>query len=149
MLGVRLEEEVTRMAQPISDRLEGAVPVRESGLVTASKVATAVERIVEVAKPLRVVVFGSRARGDHQRESDLDLGVMVERYDPRTDKLPVTRSDLDVWMSVDLLVYGRERYEFMKDSIVSVHHCIAMEGVTLYDAGTGSIDYGAIERVAR
>jgi hypothetical protein len=137
------------MSLSVLDQVENAAAVRDGGLVTASKVATAVERIVEVAKPLRVVAFGSRARGDHRRESDLDLGVMIEGFDPKRDKPPVTRSDLDVWMSIDLLVYSRERHEFMKDSIISVHHCIASEGVTLYDAGTGSIDYGAIGRIAR
>ena len=30
----------------------------------------------------RVVLFGSRARGTHRPESDLDLAVMLEEYEP-------------------------------------------------------------------
>jgi predicted nucleotidyltransferase len=121
----------------------------DPGLVTAPKIVAAVERIVELAKPLRVVAFGSRARGDHRRDSDLDLAVIVDKYDPKVDKRPIWRADIEEWMSIDLLVFDRKRHEYMSGSIVSVHHDIATEGVTLYDSSTGSIDHRAIERIAR
>jgi predicted nucleotidyltransferase len=133
--------------------------VRESGAsdtwfeefsrVTPAKVLSAVERIVEVARPLRVIAFGSRARGDHRQDSDLDLAVIVEKYDSNVDKRPIWRSDLGQCMSIDLLVAGRERHEFMRDSLISVHHDIENEGVILYDSALGSIDYRAVERIAR
>lgn len=137
------------MAQAAEKSVEALSVGEDDGHVTPEKIVLAVERILELAKPLRVVAFGSRARGDHRRESDLDLAVIVEKFDPKVDKRPVGRADLDVWMSLDLLVFGRERYEFMKDSIVSVEHQIAEEGVILYDAAVGSIDRGAAARVGR
>ena len=120
----------------------------EPGLVTAEKIVSAVKRIVELANPVRVIAFGSRARGDHRMDSDLDPAVIVERYDPTTDQRPVGRENLDAWMSIDLLVFDLARHEFTKDSIISVHHDIANEGVVLYDARAGSIDYGAVGRIA-
>jgi len=106
---------------------------------------------VELAKPLRIIAFGSRARGTHQPDSDLDLAVIVEveKYDREAQPRPIFRADLDVWMSIDLLVVDSQRYEFMKNSIISVHHEIAKEGVVLYDACIGSVDLGAVERIAR
>ena len=121
----------------------------DPGLVTEEKVIQAVEKIIAKADPLWIAAFGSRARGTHHPESDLDLAVMVTEYDPKYDRLPVSRSDLNVFMAVDLLVFGKHRHEFMRDSIISVHHDIAKEGVVLYDKRVGSIDRGAVERVAR
>jgi predicted nucleotidyltransferase len=121
----------------------------DDGLVSADKIVFAVQRIVELARPLKVVAFGSRARGEHRPESDLDLAVVVDHYDPKSGLPPVTRPDLDVWMPIDLVVVSRERYEFMRDSIISVHHDFEREGVVLYDSAIGSIDYRAVERVAQ
>lgn len=133
-----------------SERLSTLPALAEdNGLVSAEKILYAVQRIVELARPLKVVAFGSRARGDHRPESDLDLAVIVDGFDAKIDKRPVARTDLDVWMPMDLLVVSRERYEFMRDSIISVHHEIEREGVVLYDSAVGSIDYRAIERIAR
>ncbi len=122
---------------------------RDPGLVTEDKILHAVEKIIAKADPLWIAAFGSRARGSHHPESDLDLAVIVAQYDPKCDRLPVSRSDLDVFMAVDLLIFSKDRHEWMKDSIISVHHDIAKEGVILYDKRVGSIDRGAVERVAR
>ncbi len=116
-------------------------------LVSEAKLVAAVQKIVELANPVRVVAFGSRARGNHRAESDLDLAGILKHFDPKHDMPPVRRSDLDISMPVDLLVFGQQRHDFMKDSIISVHHEIATEGVTLYDAGIGSIDPGAVARI--
>src|SRR5215208_2675435 len=43
-------------------------------------------RIVEAFDPVRVVMFGSRARGDHQLDSDLDVFVEMD-----TELKPVDR----------------------------------------------------------
>jgi len=137
------------MPEATEEQVRQTLADDDPGLVTEAKVIAAVQRIVDVAKPLRVVAFGSRARGDHRRDSDLDLAVIVEKYDPKTDKRPIWRSDVGEWMSIDMLVVGRERHEYMRDSIISVHHDIANEGVVLYDSAVGSIDRRAIARIAR
>ena len=128
------------------------IPLLESSYdpsVTEEKVYEAVECIVAKAKPVRVIAFGSRARGIHRKDSDLDLAVMVDDEAATGRERAVWRTDIPLDMSVDLLVFGRRRHEFMKDSIISVHFDIANEGVVLYDSGTGSIDRGAVARIAR
>ena len=62
-------------------------------------VRAAVERIVEVADPLRVLVFGSYARGEAARGSDLDLLVVLPHVEHRRDATVALRralADLDV-----------------------------------------------------
>lgn len=46
--------------------------------VTPDKIEEVVRRIAEAAKPLKVILFGSRARGAASAESDLDL-LVIER----------------------------------------------------------------------
>ncbi|HTV56789.1 MAG TPA: nucleotidyltransferase domain-containing protein [Terriglobia bacterium] len=41
-----------------------------------------VRRIVEAAQPEKIIVFGSRARGDARPDSDLDLLVIKESGEP-------------------------------------------------------------------
>lgn len=119
-----------------------------SGRVTADEIVRTVQQIISKAHPLRIIAFGSRARADHAPDSDLDLAVILEDYDPASRPEPVTRADLDARMGIDLLLMSRERYEFMKESIVSVQYDIANEGVVLYDARTGSVDRAAAARLA-
>jgi predicted nucleotidyltransferase len=139
------------VAEPSIAREDAASEARFEDLsrVTPAKVRSAVERIVAVARPIRVIAFGSRARGNHRQDSDLDLAVIVEKYDSKVDKRPIWRSDVGECMAIDMLVVGKERHEYMRDSIISVHHDIANEGVVLYDSAVGSIDHRAIERIAR
>lgn len=44
--------------------------------VTSEKLRLGVERIVEIAAPRRVILFGSRARGIERPDSDADLLVI-------------------------------------------------------------------------
>ncbi len=80
--------------------------------------------------PLRVIVFGSWARGQADEYSDLDLVVVME-----TDKRFIRR--LDDWdfplrMGVDALVYTPEEFEAMRRRGNSFIERILSEGVTLH-----------------
>jgi predicted nucleotidyltransferase len=125
-------------------------PIQLDTSVTEEKILAAVERIVEAANPIRIIAFGSRARGDFRPDSDLDLAVIVDHLDPK-EKYPVTRSTIgNVLMSVDLLVFGRERYEHMRQFLGSVHQEIEREGLILYNReGEQQADRRAIARLVR
>lgn len=135
------------MPQIAEEQIRLLLPDDDPGLVTAPKIVAAVERIVELANPLRVIAFGSRARGDHRRDSDLDLAVIVEKYVPRTDKRPIWRADIEEWMDMDLLVYDIERERQLGQSPLSLQHEVLKEGLLLYDRETGCIDRAAVARL--
>ena len=50
---------------------------------TAKAVQRLVAQIIDLAHPLRVILFGSAARGDSKAGSDLDLLVVVPENTPR------------------------------------------------------------------
>ncbi len=105
--------------------------------VTEEKILRAVERIVELANPLRIIAFGSRARGDFHPDSDLDLAVIVDHLPPGT-RSPVTHSALNgIVMPIDLLVFDRARHDKAKTWLSNVHREIEQQGLVLYNCEDG------------
>lgn len=96
-----------------------------------------VERIVSVVQPLRIILFGSAARGEMKAGSDLDVLVVVPDGTPRIemmDELLVRTSDLDV--AVDVLVTTPSLLERYKDSLGLIYRTVLREGKEIYAAVT-------------
>ena len=119
----------------------------DDGRVTLEKILYTVEEIVRQAHPVKVLAFGSRARGDHRADSDLDLAVIVDKYDRTVDRRPVWRADIDVWMDIDLLGYDLEQERRMAGALASLQSEVNKEGVLLFDRQTGTIDQAAAARL--
>ena len=101
--------------------------------VTPEKVEEAVRRIVEHANPLQIIAFGSRARGDHREDSDLDLAVILDgREDGVYRQVPYTLFD-DIDMELDLIVVSKGYFEDRSPWLNSIFNYIHREGVVLYD----------------
>ena len=102
--------------------------------VTPEKVAEALRRIIDHADPLQIIAFGSRARGDHRPESDLDLAVIL---DDSSEQNPYARVPYtlmaDISMEVDLIVATKTKYDLHRPWLNSVFNYIDQEGVVLYD----------------
>ena len=61
--------------------------------------------------PLRVVAFGSRARGDGDGESDLDIMVVAQVEGSRAERSRIVRSRLmDIDVAMDIVVYTPDEY---------------------------------------
>jgi len=63
-------------------------PIEHYPEVTESLLQEIVRRIVAVGHPLKIVLFGSRGRGDARPDSDLDLFVVEESDRPRHCRSP-------------------------------------------------------------
>ena len=91
--------------------------------------------IVEVLKPYdpeRIILFGSRARGEAHELSDYDLVVIK-----RTDRSFVDRlQDMVPYLAqlqrpADILVYTPEEFDRMGD--IGLGWMVRQEGITLYE----------------
>jgi predicted nucleotidyltransferase len=93
-----------------------------------------VRRILEVADPDKIILFGSRARGDHRPDSDLDLLVIQKSSKPRYARAGrLYRALARLPVEVDILVYTpKEVREWSRVPQAFVTTAIG-EGVILYE----------------
>jgi predicted nucleotidyltransferase len=101
--------------------------------VTKEKVDEVLGRIVAMADPLQIIVFGSRARGDHRTESDLDLAVILDAPQEEVRHiLPYTVLE-GIAMPVDMIVVSKTKYDLHRPWLNSIFNYIDREGRLLYD----------------
>jgi predicted nucleotidyltransferase len=74
-------------------------------------IANATKIIVERAKPKRIILFGSRARGEAHKDSDLDLLVIIpDGASSNEIRRATDRALASPDASFDLLVYTESEY---------------------------------------
>lgn len=102
---------------------------------TPEKIAEAVRRIVEAARPVQVILFGSHARGGATRDSDVDL-VVVERGTPdrHAEMVRLHRALRGLILPVDILVIGEKDFDAWADTPGSVYRAARREGKVVYEA---------------
>jgi len=75
-----------------------------------------IERVQQLSPaPEMVVLYGSRARGDHRPDSDYDLLVVLSEKDRETvERLyeAVQEVELETMRAISLLIRTRAQYEF-------------------------------------
>lgn len=97
--------------------------------------SSVVEAIVEVADPVRIVLFGSVARGSAGSHSDLDLLVVVppDRH-RRATAQAIYRRLASIGVAVDIVVVTSEDVEKYRDNPGMVIRAALLEGRELYAA---------------
>lgn len=105
--------------------------------VTAEKIEQAIERIVQVANPRRIIVFGSAARGETHDDSDLDVLVVLPRRpeDPRRESARIRRAMGKILMPMDILVVSESDLREWADNPSLIYQEILRTGKVVYDRG--------------
>ena len=104
-------------------------------MIDERKLQEAVQRIVAVAQPSRVILFGSYGRDDADQDSDLDLMVIERQVDNRGEEMIRLRKAMgSIDVGVDVLVYSEAEIEERRDWCTSPIYWALREGRTLYVA---------------
>jgi len=103
-------------------------------VVTPEKIRQAVERIVELRHPSRVIVFGSVARGRMDRDSDVDLLVVTKETldSQRTESVRLRRALRGISMPMDIVVISEQRLREVADRPGLIYREALRHGKVLY-----------------
>ncbi len=94
----------------------------------------AIKIIVQVAKPDKIILFGSHAKGDDRSESDYDLLVLkrgVKKQRLLTQKIYL--SFKDVGAPIDVIVADLDKYELLKTDPYLIYSEAARNGRMVYE----------------
>ncbi len=98
------------------------------------RIGDMVRRIVMRFRPEKVILFGSRAAGRADADSDVDLLVVLRvEGSVRKKAMEIDLALADRTLPLDLIVVTPEQFERERESIGSVVRPAAREGKVLYD----------------
>ena len=96
-------------------------------------------RILSVSQPLKIILFGSYARGDYGPDSDLDLLVVLEGIEStRTESNRLRRVLRGLLTPIDVLVATPEQIEKHRKSIGLIYQPVLEEGKVIYERATSN-----------
>ena len=105
--------------------------------LTPELVQQIVERIVRAVDPEKIVLFGSRARGTHRPDSDIDLLVIEKKpAEPRSQRsVPINSalSDLRLGVDKEVIVRTPEEIEEWAGASLALETKAMGEGKVLYE----------------
>lgn len=105
-----------------------AIPPVDGALLTE-----VVRRLTRAGNPLRIVMFGSRARGDARPDSDLDLLIIEESDQPRYRRaVPYLRALVGLFPAKDVVVWTPAEVEEWSSVPNAFVTTALREGTTLY-----------------
>ena len=104
------------------------------GKVDPDVLADVVRRVAEVAKPDKVILFGSAARGEMGPHSDIDLLVVKDVDDAHGLAGDIYMNLRGVEAAVDLVVVSPREVERYKDTHALVIKPALREGRIVYEA---------------
>jgi len=94
----------------------------------------AIDIIIQVANPDKIILFGSRARGDSKKDSDYDLCVLKRNVEHRRKLAQQIYVSLcDVSTPIDVIVQTPDKFDELKDDPYLVYKQIAKDGVVVYE----------------
>jgi predicted nucleotidyltransferase len=99
----------------------------------------AIDRAVEVLakemRPRKIILFGSTARGKAGPDSDIDLLVVIERFDSRSAEMNRASALLaPLRIDADVLVYAQLEFEQWGEVVNHVINEALLDGRVVYDA---------------
>ncbi|HWQ96358.1 MAG TPA: nucleotidyltransferase domain-containing protein [Candidatus Methylomirabilis sp.] len=104
-------------------------------MISQRTIQEAVELLRRAANPVKIILFGSYARGDMKETSDLDFLIVEKEIKARRMETVHLRDVLSsLRIPVDVLVISEKNYNEWKDTPGTIIHEAAIEGKVVYGA---------------
>ena len=105
-------------------------------MLDPSVITQAAQRVIALARdPVKVILFGSYARGDASEDSELDLLVVEKDLpDPTGEYLRLREAIGSVGVGVDLLVFSEAEFERRRDWCSTPVYWAIREGRVLHES---------------
>jgi len=99
-----------------------------------SALQKAVDIIVKVADPDRIILFGSQARGDNKEDSDYDLLVLKKGVEKRRKLAQEIYLNFEnIGAPVDVIVADLDKYEELKKDPYLIYIEADKDGKVVYE----------------
>jgi len=110
--------------------------IQSSTVLKDQALAEILRRLIAAYEPVRIYLFGSRARGDSAANSDYDLMVVVPDSAPpeRMRSRLAYEALRGTGTAADVLVWTREAFECRLHLRASLPSTVVSEGTLLYEA---------------
>ncbi|MGD9156550.1 MAG: nucleotidyltransferase domain-containing protein [Bacillota bacterium] len=94
----------------------------------------AINSIIHVAEPDRIILFGSRSRGEQTLESDYDLLVLKKNVaKPRVLSQQIYLHFKNIGAPIDIIVADLDNYEKLKEDPYLIYNAAAKGGIVIYE----------------
>ena len=103
--------------------------------ITPEKVRTAIQRIIEVSRPRKLILFGSYVSGNIHLNSDLDILVVTgdEIESPRKESVRIRRALKGIMMSMDIVVVTESKLQELVNVPGLIYREAMRDGKVVYE----------------
>ena len=103
--------------------------------ISETLVSEIVKRILDVARPQRIILFGSAATGQMTKDSDIDLLVLEPAPgDTRKESVRIRQAVRGLGYPFDIIVMAAERFEESKNVVGGIAYPANKYGKVIYEA---------------
>lgn len=94
-----------------------------------------ISSIVSVVPTHSIYIFGSYARGEETKDSDIDIYVLTNEDNNKIDYNAMTDADLSLWWlrkARDIICLSKKEFDKRANRKVGLERIVAKEGVKIY-----------------
>ncbi len=103
--------------------------------ISQALVSEIIKRILSVAEPQRIIMFGSAATGQTSKDSDVDLLVLESSPgDTREESVRIRQAVRGLGYPFDIIVMATERFEETKNVVGGIAYPANKYGKVIYEA---------------
>ena len=95
-----------------------------------------VNAIVSTVAPDKIILFGSYARGDYKKNSDIDILILkkgLKNEREITNRLYIDFFNKKIPVPVDLIAMDYDKYDQLNNDIGYIYKTIKQEGKIIYE----------------